>query len=206
MQLSILNALEEPSKSSLQFAAAAVEWAQCVMANLEAGGPDEEDDQGEDFLRENAIVSAATIALRDGDDELRARYRAWAFDVFARALQTKDDPVLRFRPGLRYNPVAIAFVGMIHALRYNFGTQEIRSLLEVATRGEPAAAYGLGVAGTTLAAIDERLICSLLRCAFAACVRPHHRRGLPDEDLAVPVDRPRKRLTESRGSRTEMAK
>lgn len=194
MQLSVLNAMEEPSKSSLQFAAAAVEWAQRVMANLEAREPGEEEDQGEDFLRKNAIVSAATIALRDGDDELRAKYRAWAFDVFAQALKTKDDPVLRFRSGLRYNPVAIAFMGMIHALKYNASSQEIRSLLEVATRGESAAAHGFGVAGTTLAAIDERLLRALLRCAFAACVRPHHRRGLPDEDDAAPVDGQRKRL------------
>jgi hypothetical protein len=194
MQLSVLNAMEEPSKSSLQFAATAVEWAQRMMANLETGEPDVEDDQGENFLRENAVVSAATIVLRDGDDELRAKYRAWAFDVFAQTLKTKDDPALRFRSGLRYNPVAIAFVGMIHALKYNASTQEIRSLLEVAIRGEPAAAHGFGVAGTTLAAIDERLLRALLRCAFAACVRSHHRRGLPDEDVAAAVDVQRKRL------------
>jgi len=194
MQFSVLNALEEPSKSSLQFAATAVEWAQRVTANLETGEPDEEDDQGENFLQENAIVSAATIALRDGDDELRAKSRTWAFDVFAQALKTKEDPVLRFRPGLRYNPVAIAFVGMIHALKYNASTQEIRSLLEVATRGEPAAAYGLGVAGTTLAAIDERLLRAVLRCAFAACIRPHRRWGISEEVVAVRLDRHRQRV------------
>ena len=194
MQLSVLNALEEPSRSSLQFATTAVEWAQRVTANLEAGEPYEGDDEGDNFLRDNAIVSAATIALRDGDDDLRNKYRAWAFDVFAQALQTKDDPVIRFRSGLRYNPVAIAFVGMIHALRRNCGTQEIRTLLDVATRSEPAAAYGFGVAGTTLAAIDERLLRAVLRCAFAACIRPHRKRGGPDEEGAARVDRQRKRL------------
>ncbi|NGZ96714.1 MAG: hypothetical protein CV089_11430 [Nitrospira sp. WS110] len=193
MQLSVLNAMEEPSKSSPQLATAAVEWAQRVMANLETGEPDEEGDPGEDFLRENALVSAALIALRDGDDELRARHLAWALSVFAEALRAKDDPVIRFRPGLRYNPIAIAFVGMSYALKYKNGTGEIRTLLEVATREEPAAAHGFGVAGTILAAVDERLLRAVLRCAFVGSIRPHRRWGSPKEDVAARFEQHRQR-------------
>ena len=86
-------------------------------------------------MREQAVVSAATIAMRDGDAELRTKHQAWAHSVFAQALRTKEDPVHRFRSGLRYNPVAIAFVGMIHALKDRAATEDVRSLLEVATRG-----------------------------------------------------------------------
>lgn len=196
MQASVMLALDDPSRSSAQFAAAAVEWAQRVTITPRSEDADKEgdDDQNEDWMRKHAVVSAAMIAMRDGDAELRTRYQAWARGIFSQALQAKDDPVLRFRPGLQYNPVAIAFVGMIHALKDRATSEEIRSLLEVATREEPAAAHGFGVAGTILAAIDERLLRTVLRCAFVACIRPHRRWGIPEEVVAVRLDRHRQRV------------
>lgn len=188
MQAGVMLALDDPSRSSPQFAAAAVEWAQRVTAISKTEDAGEGEDQGEDFLQDHALVSAAMIALRDGDDELRARHQAWALGVFAEALRAKDDPVIRFRPGLRHNPIAIAFVGIIHALKYKSSAGEIRTLLEVATREEPAAAHGFGVAATILAAIDERLPRAVLRCAFAACIRTHHRWGVPKEEVPARID------------------
>ena len=67
-------------------------------------------------MRKEAVFSAAMIAMRDGDAELRSRHAVWAHTIFAQALQSKDDAGHRFRPGLRFNPIAIAFVGMIHSL------------------------------------------------------------------------------------------
>jgi hypothetical protein len=155
---------------------------------------DEVEDKDEIWMREQAVVSAATIAMRDGDAELRARHQAWAHGVFAQALRTKEDPVHRFRSGLRYNPVAIAFVGMIHALKNRSTTEDVRSLLEVATREEPAAAHDFGVAATTLAAIDKRLLRAVLRCAFAACIRPHCEWGIPEETVTARLERHRQRV------------
>lgn len=193
LQAAVTLALDDPSRSSPQFAAAAaVEWAQCVT-NI-PNRQDQNEKEDEAWMREQAIVSAATIALRDGDDELRARHQAWALGVFAQALRAKDDPVLRFRSGLRYNPVAIAFVGIIHALKYKSGAEEIRTLLAVATREEPAAAHGFGVAAATLAAIDERLLRAVLRCAFTACIRAHRRWSGPEEEVSARVDRQCKRV------------
>ena len=197
MQTGVMLALEDPSRSSSQFAAAAVEWAHRVTATPKNGDTDQDEDKDEVWMREQAVVSAATIAMRDGDAELRTKHQAWAHSVFAQALRTKEDPVHRFRSGLRYNPVAIAFVGMIHALKDRAGPENLRTLLEVSTRGEPAASHGFGVAAHTLAAIDERLLRALLRCAFAACIRPHSRWEVPDDEVAARVDRQRKRLREA---------
>jgi hypothetical protein len=197
MQTAISTALDNPARSSSQFAAAAVEWAHRVTATPKNGDTDQDEDKDEVWMREQAVVSAATIAMRDGDAELRTKHQAWAHSVFAQALRTKEDPVHRFRSGLRYNPVAIAFVGMIHALKDRAATEDVRSLLEVATREEPAAAHGFGVAAPTLAAIDERLLRALLRCAFAACIRPHRGWGIPEEEVAARVNHQRKRLQEA---------
>lgn len=197
MQAAVMLALEDPSRSSPQFAASAVEWAQRVTVTPKSEEADEDKDQDEEWMREHALVSAATIAMRDGDTELRVRRKPWALGIFAQALRTKEDPVHRFRSGLRHNPVAISFVGMIHALKDRAAPEDVRSLLEVATREEPAAAHGFGVAATTLAAIDERLLRAVLRCAFAACIRPHRRWGVPEEEVAACEDRQRKRLKDA---------
>ena len=190
MQAALSLVLEDPSRSSPELVAAAVQWAQRAV-----GASEQEDgDEDEDWMREQALVNAAMIAMRDGDGELRARHEAWARDIFAQALQTKDDPVYRFRSGLQYNPVAVAFVGMIHTLKDHAAIGNVRAVLEVAARDEPAAAHGFGAAATTLASIDERFPRAVLRCAFAACIRPSHEWNLPEEEVAARSERHRQRV------------
>ena len=127
-------------------------------------------------MREEAIVTAAMIVMRDGNAELRVQHLEWAHDVFAQALRKKEDPAHRFRSGLRYNRIAIAFVGMVHSLDDRATIEDVRNLLEVAAREDPAAAHGFGAVVTTLASFDERLPRALLRCAFEA---DRHRRRPP---------------------------
>src|SRR5262249_27597632 len=120
IQFALGTTLENPSRSSPEFAAAAVKWAQSVMATPRNKDVDEE------RMREEAVVTAAMIAMRDGDTELRARRAEWARSVFAKTLQTKEDPVHRFRPGLRFNPIATAFVGMICSLKDHAAAEDVR--------------------------------------------------------------------------------
>ena len=188
MQVTLGLALEDPTRSSPTLAAAAVEWARSATVTLKNEGADE------DWIREQAVVTAAMIAMRDGDAELRAQHAEWASGVFAQALQTKEDPVHRFRSGLRYNPIAIAFVGMMHALKDRAETKDVRALLGVAARDDPAAAHGFGAAATALATIDERLPRAVLRCAFAACIRPSREGDLPEEEVAARSERHRQRV------------
>jgi hypothetical protein len=101
-QAAINLVLDDPRRSSPEFAAQAVHWAQAA-AGQEAG-----EDEDAKWMREQAVFAAALIAMRDGDTELRSREREWAHQVFSEALLTPEDPVHRFRAGVRFNSVAIA--------------------------------------------------------------------------------------------------
>jgi hypothetical protein len=186
MQVALSLALEDASRSSPELVAAAVEWAQRPVVISETEG-----DRDEDWMREQALVNAAMIAMRDGDDELRTQHAAWARSIFAQALQTKIDQVSRFRSGLNFNPVAVAFVGMIHSLKNRAASENVRDLLEVAIRDDQAAAHGFGAAATILASIDERLPRAVLRCAFPACIRARHQWNLQKEEVEALSERHR---------------
>ncbi len=188
MQASLGLAMEDPSRSLPKLAAAAVEWAR----NSTATARDEDADK--DWMREQAVVTAAMIAIRDGDAELRALYAGWAHGVFVQALQTKEDPVHRFRSGLRFNPIAIAFIGKIHALKDRADAGDVRAILEVAGSGNPAAAHGFGAAALSLASIDERLPRAVLRCAFTASIRPSREWDLPEDEVAARSERHRQQV------------
>ncbi len=188
MQCDIDAALDDPARSSQEFAASAVEWAQ---KEPPTPLPDQSDERR---MQEQAVFGAAMIAMRDGTDELRTQYADWAHKVFAEALQAEDNPVPGIWTGLCYNPIAIAFAGMLFALRVRSNPDDIRQVLDIAARDSAAAAHGLGAAIASLLTIDERLPQSILRCAFAACIRPRHARRLPDEERARRAERVRSRV------------
>lgn len=159
-------AIEDPSKSSPEFARQAVDWARRQPPALAAPESDEHD------TRRHSIVTAAMVAMRDGDLALQAESRFWTEEVFRSTLAKKEDEAHRFRSGLRFNPPAIAFAGIVYGLQHGGGSPAAhRSLLEAAAQSNPAAAHGFGSSAKALAAIDERLPRALLRCAFAAAVK-----------------------------------
>jgi hypothetical protein len=159
-------ALENPERSSPEFAAAAVIWARGLDQRQQP-----QDGSDENWMREQAIFTAALVAARDGSEELREENEGWIRQTFDQALQVEDDPVRSVRPGIRYNPVAIAFVGWVNLLKHNRGEGVVRTLLEIAAKDDPAGASGLAATSSILAEIDPRLPRSLVRCAFVACVR-----------------------------------
>jgi hypothetical protein len=171
MQAAISLALEDLSHSSPEFAAAAATWAHGAEASIATGEKDEQ------WMRDQAVLAAAMIAMRDGTAELRSRERSWAEGAFARALQTPEDPAHRYRAGIRFNPPAIGFVGMVHSLKDGITPEQLRRLLEMAGLDDPAAAHGFGAAALALAAIDERLPRAVLRSALATVARPSRQWG-----------------------------
>lgn len=187
MRLAIGNALNNPAQSSAAFAAAAVKWAQEVTNKPCA-------DETEQWSREEAIVTAAVIAVRDGGEDLIAAHGKWIRETFGRAFGGKNDPVHRTRGGLQFNPIAIAFVGTALLLRNRFAVDDVRTLLQVAGDDNPAAAQGLAYVSAALDAIDERLPRAVLQCALAASVKPHHRWGLSDEDYKAHVEARRREV------------
>jgi hypothetical protein len=168
-------ALNDPSVSSSELVNAGIDWARRQPVPATPDGVD---------LRRSVVVAAAMIAMRDGDSELRDIDRGWADVVFAAALHGDEDAAHRFRGGLQFNPAAIAFAGMVHALKGGLRPGDLRALLEVAARSDPAAAHGFRSVATQVAAVDERLPRSLLRCAFAAAIHTRRRWDAPEAEAA----------------------
>jgi hypothetical protein len=170
----IMIAVGDPARSSQTFAGAAVKWAQKIKDK-----PTE--NQTEQWMREDAIVTAAVIAAGDGGPELIAENGDWIRKTFEQAFKGKNDPVHRFRARLQFNPIAIAFAGIVLLLRNRFAMEDVRTLLEAAGDDNPAAARGFVYITAALALIDERLSRAVLRCAFAACLRPRRDWGVSEE-------------------------
>jgi hypothetical protein len=83
-------------------------------------------------MRNETLVTAAMIAARDGGAELIAKHEEGIRETFLRALKGTNDPVHRVRAGLQFNPIAIAFAGMVLLLKNRFAMEDVRTLLESA--------------------------------------------------------------------------
>lgn len=191
MVLQLSNILENPSRSSPEFARAAVDWA------MKPANEISEEEHNDDSMRKQAIVTAALVAMRDGDTNLHEKYADWAHKIFADEFAANEDPVHRFREGVRYNPCAIAFVGMVHALKQGVPGFELRDLLEAVSMGNPATAHGFGATASILVSIDERLLSSILRIAFATCIRTHKRWDMTEEEVEKFAEAKRARANEA---------
>ena len=165
LRAQVAMALESPEKSSADLIARSIAFAREIDASGEVQP---------DF--DNSVLMSAALVMRDGDASLRQEHGAWAQGLFRPAIGRAEDPVHRHRSGLRFNPAGIAAVGMTAVVRHGGGLAAARPLLELAVRGDPAFAHGLGADVGALIAIDPRLPTSLLRCAFAGNIRPHLRR------------------------------
>ncbi|WP_232222714.1 ATP-binding protein [Limnobacter sp. MED105] len=162
-------AVDDPARLPPEGRSAAIAWARrsaTVTTQVES-----DDDGGERRMQEEAVVTAAMIVMRDGDDALRAEHGEWARSQLGKTLATLDDDSTRqIRGGLRFNPAAIAYAGLIHSLRHRSTPEDVRSVLEVAATGNHAAAHGFGTSAAVLADVDSRLPRAVLRCAFSASV------------------------------------
>ena len=192
MQTSISLATDDPARLSRETRSVALQWAREV-SERPSSDVAEDDGDGTNRMRSEAVLTAAMILMRDAEADERAEHGEWARGQFSVALQTEDDPVHQIRGGIRFNPIAIAYVGIIYSLRDRATGADIRTLLEVAAQDNPAAAHGFGAAVSVLDAFDSRLTRSILRCAFVACIRPHRKWNLPDVEVAARAERRQQR-------------
>ena len=170
MQISVLEAVEDQSRSSQEFASRAMDWA---LQPVPAG-----DGDGEDVRRRHlARTAAAVVAMRDGDEGTRALHREWARDVFLEAFAAERDTRLVPGTNLPFNPVAMAFVGTACLLRDGVEPEDVRTLLQAASRQDLLAASGFRAVAGMIAATDKRLPPALLRTAFASCICPRKGRS-----------------------------
>jgi hypothetical protein len=176
----LLLAIDDPSRSSAGLAAHGVTWA---LGH--ASSPiDADDHEQEGFVSGEGIRAAALVAIRDGSDHLRHEHGVWAEQTLIDALSAPEDVAAPVRGGLRFNPVATAFAGIAELYRRDPTPARLRTLLEIAARESPAGAHGFFVAATNLAALDERIPKSIVRCAFAAAVKPLRQWDVSEEEAA----------------------
>jgi hypothetical protein len=183
IRTALLLAIDNPSRSSPEIAAHGVAWAQEELARPK-DARDDEDDDGNEFLNGEGIRAAALVAVRDGDDELRRAHGAWAERVLLEALDADEDVAHRVRSGLKFNPVATAFDGLAELYRREPSIARLRTLLDIAARKGPAGAHGFAVAAAGLAEVDERIPKAIIRCGFAACVKPVRQWDVSEEEAA----------------------
>lgn len=185
-------AVDDPARLLPEARSAAVAWARrSAMATTEV---ESDDDGGERRMQVEAVVTAAMIVMRDGDVALRAEHEDWARSQLGKTLAAlDDDPARQMRGGLRFNPTAIAYAGLIHALRHRSRPEDVRLLLEVAATGNHAAAHGFGTSAAILADLDSRLPRAVLRCAFSASVVENQAWGASQEEVDARMARSHER-------------
>lgn len=189
MQSALSLAVDDPTRLLPEDRSAAMAWARRRPSEVGVG-VGSPDDAGEQRMRKEAVLTAAMIAMRDGDDALRAQHGEWARSQLDEALKAlDDDSVPQIRGGLRFNPAAIAHAGLIHALQHRHTPEDVRALLDIAAAGNHAAAHGLGAAVAALEAVDARLPRAMLRCALSACIAENRVWDLPPEGVAAREER-----------------
>lgn len=169
-QLRILanKLLELPGRATPELLAYLVEWAQ---KEVQESAPDE-DEEDLVWLHEHAVFATALIVARDGSPELRVRHRAWLLRTFRKGLETREDNAHRVRDGLKFNPAAMGFSGLIYLMQEERSSDDIRELLQAAGNRNPAASHGMAQGAYLLSTLDERLPRSVLRIAFRAMNKP----------------------------------
>jgi hypothetical protein len=165
-QLRILanKLLELPGRATPELLAYLIEWAQ---KGMQPSAPDE-DEEDLIWLHEHAVFATALIVARDGTPELRVRHREWLLRTFRQGLATREDNAHRVRGGLKFNPAAMGFSGLVYLMQEQRSSDEIRELLRAAGNPNPAAAHGMTEVAYVLSILDERLPRSVLRIAFRA--------------------------------------
>lgn len=189
MQSAITLGIDNPSRFSPDQLQAAVAWANGPAPEPTASTDDDSNDALPNMRRE-AVLAAAMMVMRDGDASLRDTRGDWARALLQDALASDGhDPVHQIRAGLRFNPIAIAYTGLIHALAHWNIQEDVKALLAVAAEGHHAAAHGFGAAIEALLRVDERLPRALLRCALRACIVPVRKWDVSEQDEATRGER-----------------
>jgi hypothetical protein len=165
-QLRILanKLLELPGRANPELLTVLADWAQ---KEFELPQPDQ-DEENLAWMHEHAVFAITLIVARDGTPELRVRHRDWLLRTFRQGLATREDNVHRVRGGLKFNPAAMGFSGLVYLMQEQRSSDEIRELLRAAGNPNPAAAHGMTEVAYLLSTLDERLPRSVLRIAFRA--------------------------------------
>jgi hypothetical protein len=123
-------------------------------------------------VHEQNAITVAVLVTRLGSVELRQEHDAWIRTTLASSFSDQEKETHRHRSECQFNPQAISFLGYVLLLKVDKSADNIRLLLAAASFSNPSASVGFKDAALELAKLDERLIRSILRCAFTARIVP----------------------------------
>lgn len=185
-------ALDDSDRSNPDLVSRMVDYAKRLKAKA--------DETEQDDLRSRAhtIVSAAMIAVRDSSDEFLDKSEDWIRGIFSEAFATEDRTgVASMRDGIRYNPVAIATLGLIHLWRRKRQASDRDALLALAGKDTPEAAQGFGAGLAVIRKLDQRIIPAAIRCALTAQIKSTRRWDATEEERASDRDRQDQRVAKA---------
>ena len=182
LMLALAAALDDREKSSPELVNAGMAWTQDLESNLSGS------DDGDGYLpewRARTRVIVAALVMRDGDVALKNLNAQWATDIFSDVLAHFDDRMHRHQTALSMSAVAAAGIGRVGLLCLERTEARLRAVLEIAALPAPSMAFVFVAESHTINTMDERLVRSLLRVAFSACI--HVKRGYDESetDLAI---------------------
>lgn len=151
------------------------EFLQEALTFVQNTKPDTQSEDETPFRTPFHVQDAITVALlltRYGSQDLRQEQDVWVRATLASSFGKQEQETHRHRPEYQFNPQAFSFCGYVLLLKDDRIPENLRLLLTAASFSNPSASVGFKDAAFELARMDERLIRSILRCAFTARLVP----------------------------------
>jgi hypothetical protein len=173
VRMKMQAALLDRTKSTAELVAEGIEWAKAQPTKAELLPADEDEDQ--DYNREwdrRAVVTAATLAVRDYEGTDRSEVVAWALPVLQAAATEKG----KEHPGndqIEYNATAIATLGLLALYLKDQDVVYRDTLLRLAAHQHLSIVNALGRHFPELTKIDPRLPRAIIRIVMVASIHPH---------------------------------
>src|SRR5271156_4553775 len=102
--------------------------------------------------------------------------------LFALSFTDVEREKHRYRSEYVFNPQAFSFVGFFWLLKHDATSDNYRQLLDAASFENPSASSGFQQVASAIAGFDERLVRSILRCAFTTRIKPGREWGFSESE------------------------
>ena len=143
---------------------------------------EEDSISGELPLHIQESIQVAFLLARDGSATLRQSEEQWIKDSLALSFTDGEREKHRYRSEYVFNPQAFSFVGYFWLLKHAKTSDNYHQLLDAAGFENPSASSGFQQIAPAIAEFDERLVRSILRCAFTARIKPGREWGFSESE------------------------
>ena len=180
MGATIAAALKDPNLSTDDFHHRALTFVRRVDSREIIS--EEDSISGELPLHIQESIKVAFLLARDGSTTLRQSEDQWIKDSLALSFTDGEREKHRYRSEYVFNPQAFSFVGYFWLLKHARTSDNYRQILDAASFENPSASSGFQQIAPAIAGFDERLVRSILRCAFTTRIKPGREWGFSQSE------------------------